>query len=259
MTLTPRSDFDPFNYTIAHNSLNIILSTPHRSDDATTLKALNDPRVGSNLSSVPFPYTESDRDFWYHTTKDASDLSRREWDVLQQDRASTGTAKKWMGSDQWVSVIRVGAPGSKPLEEGLIYPFIGEITFRRSGFPQIEDVKLQRQATDANAELPAGDPNILWDVGYYLIAEYHGKGIMPAVLSSLIKEVLVPYMNVHRLIGVYFEQNLASKRVFEKCGFRFVKLVPKAVSLPEVKFIASGFKEREIGIGVMQWEKALPT
>ena len=258
MDFKARSNFDPFNHMIPHSSFNIVLSTPHRSDDDATLKALNDPRVSSNLSSVPFPYTQSDRDFWYQTTKDASDLSRREWVALQQNGGTISTVKKWMGNDQWVSVIRAGVPGAQPFEGGLTHPFIGEITFRRSGFPQIEDAESQRNATKANAELPAGDPRIVWDIGFYLIREYHGKGIMSAVLSSLIEEVLVPYMNAHRLIGVYFEQNLASKRVFEKCGFHFLKLVPNAVTLPEPKFKASGFEQREIGIGIMQWERPVP-
>lgn len=150
-------------------------------------------------------------------------------------------------------------PGSEPLAPGSIQPFIGEITVRRSGFPEIADVESQRKATEANATLAAGDPSIVWEIGFYLIPEYHGKGIMPTVLASLIERVLIPYMNVHRLIGSYFEHNVASRRVFEKCGFQFLAFVPKAVTLPEVKFKASGFKDREIALGVMEWQRNGPT
>lgn len=253
------NDFDPFNYKITHKSLSLVLSAPHRSDDIAILKALNEPGVNGNLASVPFPYTESDREFWYQTTQDASDQCRQEWVDLLQDRTSSSSHRKWVGGGQWVSIIRAEAPGSEPLAHRSIQPFIGEITVRRSGFPEISDVESQRKAAEANAALPAGDPSIVWEIGFYLIPEYHGRGIMPTVLASLIEQVLIPYMNVHRLIGSYFEHNVASRRVFEKCGFQFLAFVPKAVTLPEVKFKASGFKDREIAIGVMHWQRDGPT
>jgi RimJ/RimL family protein N-acetyltransferase len=267
MAVMPTSDFDPFNYSIAHNSLNLVLSVPQQSDGDVVLKALNDPLVYSNLEAPPFPYTPKDWDTWYHIVKDATERCRQEWVEVMQGHIhgsgrsdgetveATKTDGKWVGGGQWVSTIRVKVPQSEPFAQTSTQPFIGEITIRRSGFPHIQDHAFRCKAVEANSALPAGDPNIVWEVGFYLIPEYHGKGIMPIVLTTLTDQVLVPYMNIHRLIGTYFEHNTPSRRVFEKCGFQFLTSMPKAIILPELKAKASGLKDREIGIGVMQWER----
>lgn len=267
MAVIPTRDFDPFNNSITHKSLKLVLSVPQQSDGDAVLKALNDPHVCSNLEGPPFPYTPRDWDTWYHIIKDATDRCRQEWVEVMQDRthgsrkggyqtvSTTSNARKWVGSGQWVSTIRATVAQSEPLAPESTQPFIGEVTIRRSGFPDIQDNASRRKAVEANAALPAGDPNIVWEVGFYLIHEYHGKGIMPKVLTTLRDQVLVPYMNTHRLIGTYFEHNTPSRRVFEKCGFQFLTSVPKAIILPELKAKASGLIDREMGIGVMQWER----
>jgi len=54
----------------------------------------------------------------------------------------------------------------------------------------------------------------------YLSPEIHGRGIMPAVLKTLINHFVVPYINAHIITGSYLGHNAASKRVFEKNGFK---------------------------------------
>jgi RimJ/RimL family protein N-acetyltransferase len=75
---------------------------------------------------------------------------------------------------------------------------------------------------------------------------------MTAVLETLTKEWLVPYMNVHHMSGSYLEHNGASRRVFEKCGWTFVKFEPDRIELPEVM---TGVKGKKFGMGVMRWDK----
>lgn len=265
------SDFDPFNITIAHDPVNLVLSVPQQSDGESILKALNDPRVYMNLEGPPFPYTPKDRDAWHEIVKGGADLHRQQWiELTQHDVVGTETGRektaglttsndrKWIGGAQWASTIRAKVPESGSDDQGSTYPFIGEITFRRSGFPDLRDPEARRKATEANAALPAGDPQILWEVGFYLIPEYHGKGIMPVVLTTLRDQVLVPHMNVHRLIGTYFEYNTPSRRVFEKCGFQFLTFVAKGAKLAQSKVDASGIKDGEIGIGIMRWNRTGP-
>lgn len=43
----------------------------------------------------------------------------------------------------------------------------------------------------------------------------HGRSIMTAVLGTLTGKWLIPYMNVHHMIGAYLDHNIVSKRVFE--------------------------------------------
>lgn len=76
---------------------------------------------------------------------------------------------------------------------------------------------------------------------------------MPTALRTLMTEILIPYMNVHTLFGTYFGHNAASKRVFEKCGFTFVTMVPDAITVNEAKI--GGVKGRKVGLGVMRWER----
>lgn len=80
---------------------------------------------------------------------------------------------------------------------------------------------------------------------------------MSAVLRTLISEILIPYMDVHILMGMYFAHNLASKAVFEKCGFRHLEVVPDAFTLPESK--TGGKKNVKIGLGVLRWERDIAT
>ena len=79
---------------------------------------------------------------------------------------------------------------------------------------------------------------------------------MPAVLRTLMKDLLMPYMNVHTLIATYFDHNMASRRVFEKCGFKFSNFVPDAIALSEAK---TGVKDKKVGLGVMKWERETST
>ncbi len=47
------------------------------------------------------------------------------------------------------------------------------------------------------------------------------------------------------------EHNDASRRVFEKCGFVFEKMVSDMIEMPESKI---GEKVRKVGLGIMRWE-----
>jgi len=75
---------------------------------------------------------------------------------------------------------------------------------------------------------------------------------MPTALRTLIDSFYIPYLNVHILYGAFYETNLASKRVFEKVGFVFEKMVPGAVELKEER---TGVKGKKMGLGVMKWTR----
>jgi ribosomal-protein-alanine N-acetyltransferase len=59
-------------------------------------------------------------------------------------------------------------------------------------------------------------------VGYSLAPAFHGRGIMPAALSRVIPIAFDPAgLALERLEAVAAVDNIASRRVLEKCGFRF--------------------------------------
>ena len=63
------------------------------------------------------------------------------------------------------------------------------------------------------------------EIGYVLSRDYWGRGLMP----EAVKEVVRWLFEAERLDFIFvghFERNARSRRVIEKCGFRFVKAVP---------------------------------
>jgi RimJ/RimL family protein N-acetyltransferase len=75
---------------------------------------------------------------------------------------------------------------------------------------------------------------------------------MPVVLKTLMEKFMIPYMNMHSAMGGYFSENLASKKVFEKCGFTFLNEIPDLIDVAELK---CGVKGKKVGLGMMRWEK----
>lgn len=59
-------------------------------------------------------------------------------------------------------------------------------------------------------------------VGYALAPEFHGQGSMPIALARVIPIAFDPAgLALERLEAVAAVDNIASRRVLEKCGFRF--------------------------------------
>ena len=74
---------------------------------------------------------------------------------------------------------------------------------------------------------------------------------MTAALSTLMTEIIVPYMNAHTVHATYLEHNPASRRVFEKCGFSFEGMVPDAFTVNPTKL--GGAKGQNVSSGVLHW------
>lgn len=249
--------FDPFQLDVRHASLDVVLTAAKHSDGPSVIRALNDPRVHLNLDRPPFPYTEDDWESWFKHVRDINETSRQEWQAMvaeDQDNERSRRRTRWIGSKAWSSTIRVrDVRSDAPLANDKTEVMIGSIDVHRSGFPGILDGQEQEAAVARNNSLAAGDPRIVWEIGFYLTAEYHGRGIMPAVVQTLRDKVLVDLMNVHTLVGTYFHGNDASRRVFEKCGFEFQAMLPGRILLPDSKARETG---NRIGLGIMRWTRA---
>lgn len=72
------------------------------------------------------------------------------------------------------------------------------------------------------------------EIGYVLSRAYWGQGLMPeavrAVIRWLFKEIELDF-----IICGHFDHNDRSRRVIEKCGFRYVKTVPFETGLGTVE------------------------
>lgn len=77
-----------------------------------------------------------------------------------------------------------------------------------------------------------GDPKLLGIIGYYrvqpenyraeigymLLPDFHGKGIIPEAVNTLI-DYGFDHLNLHSIEAVIDPENLASEKVLQKCGF----------------------------------------
>lgn len=63
------------------------------------------------------------------------------------------------------------------------------------------------------------------EIGYVLSKDYWGRGLMPEAVQAVIAW-LFEDMGLDFLICGHFDHNSRSRRVIEKCGFRFVRTVP---------------------------------
>lgn len=63
------------------------------------------------------------------------------------------------------------------------------------------------------------------ELGYVLSKEYWGRGLMPEAVKAVVG-YLFETVGVDFLLAGHFDWNHQSRRVIEKCGFRFIKTCP---------------------------------
>ncbi|OAP61051.1 hypothetical protein AYL99_06055 [Fonsecaea erecta] len=251
-----------FNVAVPHPTLRLALTPPRESDGAAVILGLNHPKVYMNLNGPPYPYTEKDRTEWYARISNEWKQNWSELAAIRKHEQSSssitgniatpadGSQRPWLGR-HWTSTIR----HFEESDTGTNGKFIGEIGVERECFLYILDEEERNRRKEENDKLQAGDPNITWEIGFWLIPEYHGRGIMPAALRKLMAEVIIPHMNAHQIVGTYFEHNLPSRRVFEKCGFSFETVVPNAVPINPAKI--GGVEGPKVGVGILRWRRQL--
>ena len=63
------------------------------------------------------------------------------------------------------------------------------------------------------------------EIGYVLSRDYWGRGLMPEAVGAVIRWLFDDQKLDFILVG-HFEWNRQSRRVIEKCGFRYVRSIP---------------------------------
>lgn len=58
------------------------------------------------------------------------------------------------------------------------------------------------------------------EIGYFLLTEYWSKGIMTEAAKQICA-LAFEKLDIIRITGLYYEPNVGSGRVMEKCGFKF--------------------------------------
>ncbi|PQE16931.1 hypothetical protein CJF30_00003639 [Rutstroemia sp. NJR-2017a BBW] len=248
-TPTPAIKWQP-TLRVPHPSIKIILTEPRRTDNTTSIRWLNDPILYMVLMGPPYPYTQESFDgFFNEVLAPSAQLASEE--LLEALIAKGRGETKWVGTHVPFPTIRGEDPKTGEQK------FLGQFDVRRRTYLK-EMVGSQEEATrltEINNARKAGDPETEYEVGFWVVPEYHGQGVMPAVLSTVIKEFFVPHMNVKHLYGSYLAYNKASSRVFEKCGFVFEGFAEDVIELPENKRkeVPEEWKGKKIGVGEMKW------
>ena len=57
------------------------------------------------------------------------------------------------------------------------------------------------------------------EIGYWLGKKYWGKGVMTQAVKEILK-IAFGEMKLHRVYAKIFEENIASRKTVEKCGFK---------------------------------------
>ncbi|KAF8998501.1 acyl-CoA N-acyltransferase [Cyathus striatus] len=107
--------------------------------------------------------------------------------------------------------------------------FLGDIGIERANWTKIPDLTERERLIAENKKLASGNPDIIWQLGYYLAPKYQGLGIMSSVIETVIRKWAVPHMAAHHIRATAFHESEGSIRVLEKNGFRLTKTVNNCI------------------------------
>lgn len=207
-------------------------------------RILNSPLVYPHLSGPPYPYQQSDAESFLLMISRACEDSLNEYLEILDGKSG----RKWLSNGLPVRSIREEVADEKGEVE---WRFLGDVEVRRALLVEVRDEDERERKKKVNDELEVGDEGVEWEVGYYLSPTHHSLGIMSSVLKTLLKTLAIPYLNARIIKGTFFEDNIGSKKVFEKNGFEFKEMVDGAALVPESKCGVQGGKR--VGVGVMVW------
>lgn len=224
---------------------NIILTPPRLEDIETVVPLLNDPKVYKFLSGPPYPYLlEHSVEYRGVVTSQSDSLIK---EIISKEVGAI------MGACP-VRILREVQPDGTEL-------FLGDVAVIRHQWPELDD-EIQREILKAeNLSRDVGDPEIVWSFGGmrrpnkllldlkgypdWIRGSHQGRGIMTIAVGELMKQWLIPRMNVRRMHVLTFAGNRGSVRVFEKNGFVLTETIKLVREGP-------GFGRIE-GMHVLNW------
>jgi len=205
---------EPFLRLPAPND-NIILTPPRIGDLKSLAPIINDPRVSIWLEGPPIPYHDGHAEEWLGIIVKQSEhmiAALREEEQVNAD----GPLKLVEGCP--VRHIREVLPDGRDV-------YVGDIGINRAQMEEVLDAEERKRAVEANERKAIGDPSIVWTFGYYLAPSHHGRGIMSAAMGAILSKWAIPRMGVRYVVGYTFAENDGSRRVFEKNGFKWKRII----------------------------------
>lgn len=134
---------------------NIILTPSRLSDRYRIVEILNDPAVHKTLQGPPSPYLLEYAGPWLTDNILASDAT---FNILREADVQ--------GKEELVFVDACPVRALREVQEDGTDLYIGDLFIHRcERFYDLRDSEQERIRAKQNAELPVGDPGIIWDVG----------------------------------------------------------------------------------------------
>ncbi|KAJ6500900.1 acyl-CoA N-acyltransferase [Mycena sanguinolenta] len=196
----------------------IILTPPRISDAAAIAAIVNDPAVHPWLGrpNATFSLEEAE--------KLAQEFQLASHSVIEALEDAARTSQALVVTENCpVRSIRELKPDGTDV-------YIGNIAFKRCSWWEVQGPERDRLMAENNAKL-TGDPEIIWQVSDFLASSHHRRGIMTAVLATVLKEWAIPRMRMHHLHVSVFTGNNGSVRVFEKNGFVLVETLEDCIEI----------------------------
>lgn len=92
-----------------------------------------------------------------------------------------------------------------------VYPLITKKEGANIGYVQLVPLELET----ADGEHKA------WEIGYHIAKKYTGQGYATEAVKAFLP-FMAKHLNLKEVYGICLSENLASKRVLQKCGFELI-------------------------------------
>ncbi|KAJ7173545.1 hypothetical protein C8R46DRAFT_116654 [Mycena filopes] len=220
---------------------NIIITPPRMSDVAPSVAIMDDPAVAPCMGNRVGQYTPEKAERWLARVKAQTDAVL----AAQKDNGApmSGCPVRHMREE------RADADGT-----GTDDVYIGDVGLVRSGWSEVLDAETRTRLANANAALPAGDPDIAWHIGCgcykfdlkffekdqrvhtadYLAPSHQGRGLMTAAVKTMMAWG-IPSLKARRIRSSAFEDNPGSQKVLLKNGFVLVDKLVEHVQVGDEK------------------------
>ncbi|KAK7036160.1 N-acetyltransferase domain-containing protein [Favolaschia claudopus] len=220
-----------------------LILTPPRPDAPAIQAILRDPAVYTWLGrpSSNFSFEDAQRLLGEYTAAANAAL-----DALKDDETEAGALKPM--EDCPVRCLREVQPDGSDA-------FVGHIGFKRCKWFELgldsdtaatRNGEQRERLVKENDARVTGDPDIVWQVSYYLSPTHHRRGIMTVVLRTLLDEWAIPRMCMRHIHVSVFTGNEGSVRMLEKCGFVRTGTMERCIEV----------RGERRSLHVLDWERA---
>ncbi|EGD96867.1 hypothetical protein TESG_04295 [Trichophyton tonsurans CBS 112818] len=211
---------------------NIIITPPRIEDASELIGILNNFEVAIWLQGPPYPHPVDEARQYLRTVSIPGSLQIRKEIEAHNSSVNGGghgneTTNRFLSGCPVTSIREIDPETGKET-------LIGCIGIRRNDYYEIEDDAVREAEFKANAAKRVGDGSIIWAMGNFLSPSHKGRGITTMAAKTVI-DWGRKHMNIKEVRASMFDGNVASRRVYEKIGFKHITTRKDALTRAEIK------------------------